>query len=313
MGLAIFFNGFWYWGNFWESLSLLITGQNFDNAYGIVIPYEVQAIMSFIWVPFSSIFYSYVASTIITPRLKWYITIFIAILLILWEVFLFLEPLSSLYIYVPSVPGSDLVDEDLIFGSPISLLANIYMLFSIFFISLGYFIRSIKSKDIIRRKYLFLSIGSFLTVFFSILEGFGAQGLILFFTRAGFVVIFWLYYLGLREEQVKVKLQPKEKEVSIEDSIFRIAKRPDQITQEDVTCYREQKICMICKGKVSGFDIFLCPNCETLYHERCARALGNSENACWVCNAPIDNTKPSKPFKIKSDNKESIEIIKPKE
>lgn len=313
MGLAIFFNGLWYWGNFWESLSLLILGQNFDNVYGIAIPYEVQAVMSYVWVPLSSIFYSYVAASIITPRFKWYIISFVIILLIVWEIFLFLEPLISLSIYIPAVPASDLVDEDLILGSPISQLANVYMLFSIIFLSLGYLVKSIKAKEVIRKKFLFLSIGNFLSVLFSILEGFGAQGFILFFTRAGFVVIFWFYYLGLREEQVKVKIQPTEKEISIEDSIFRIAKRPAQITEEEVTYYREQRICMICKGKVSGFDIFLCPKCETTYHEKCARALSNSENACWVCNTPIDNSKPSKPFRLESSEKESKNILKPKE
>jgi hypothetical protein len=67
---------------------------------------------------------------------------------------------------------------------------------------------------------------------------------------------------------------------------------------------------MICKGKVSGFDIYLCPICETTYHEKCARALSNSENACWVCNAPIDNSKPSKPFKFISAEEDSKDIVK---
>ena len=178
--------------------------------------------------------------------------------------------------------------------------------------SLGYLVKSIKAKEVIKKKYLFLSIGSFLTVFFAILEGFGFQGVVLFFTRVGFVVVFLLYYLGLREEQVKIKVETTEKEISIEDSIFRIAKRPAQITEEEVTYYREQKICMICKGKVSGFDIFLCPGCETTYHEKCARVLTGSENACWVCNTPIDNSKPSKPFKIDSIDEKSMNIEKSK-
>ena len=100
--------------------------------------------------------------------------------------------------------------------------------------------------------------------------------------------------------------------MKIEESLFRLTKRPAQITEEEVTYYKEQKICMICKGKVSGFNIFLCPNCETIYHEECARALGDAENACWVCNKPIDKSKPSKPFKIESPDKEQIGIVKPK-
>jgi predicted amidophosphoribosyltransferase len=44
-------------------------------------------------------------------------------------------------------------------------------------------------------------------------------------------------------------------------------------------------------------------NCDTLYCEKCARALTDIENVCWVCNTPIDITKPIKPYK-----KEEIEV-----
>jgi len=44
-----------------------------------------------------------------------------------------------------------------------------------------------------------------------------------------------------------------------------------------------------------------------MYCEKCARALIDSENACWVCNLPMDKSKPSKPFKIEE---EVIELIK---
>jgi hypothetical protein len=38
--------------------------------------------------------------------------------------------------------------------------------------------------------------------------------------------------------------------------------------------------------------------------------MSNLENACWVCNAPIDPSKPVKPFKKET---EKIEISeKPK-
>jgi hypothetical protein len=104
-------------------------------------------------------------------------------------------------------------------------------------------------------------------------------------------------YLGLRQEPEKRKKKIK-KEVKVKDSLFRITERPDQISEEEVTYYREQKICLICKGKVGGFNTYICMNCEALYHEDCALTLSDLENACWVCNQPIDETKPTKPFKI---------------
>lgn len=66
------------------------------------------------------------------------------------------------------------------------------------------------------------------------------------------------------------------------------------IWEEEVSLVSEQQICLMCKGKISGFNNFIC-NCKAMYCEKCARALVELENACWACNKPID---PSKPVKL---------------
>ncbi len=80
--------------------------------------------------------------------------------------------------------------------------------------------------------------------------------------------------------------------------------KSEKITEEEVSISKEKKICLVCKGKVSGFETFLCPNCETFYCHKCARALIDLENACWACNAPIDKSKP-----IKLPEKEEKKVI----
>jgi len=304
MGLAIFFNGLWYWGNFWESLSLLITGKNFDIVNGIDIPYELQAIMSYIWVPFSIILIIYVGGELLIPKRKWYIVGFIVFISIVWELLLFLDPLGSISIYVPDEPGEDLVDEDMLANSLFYLIGFLYVATSLIFLGIGYLIKSIKSTDVLRKKYFYLSIGFILNSVFSLIEGSGIIGVGLFLVRIGMVFTFWLYYLGLKEEPIKIEKISTEKEVKIEDSLFRIAKRPSQITEEEVTYYREQKICLVCKSKVGGFNTYICTGCDVLYCENCARSLSTMENACWVCNEPIDKSRPSKPFKIEGTEAE---------
>ena len=42
----------------------------------------------------------------------------------------------------------------------------------------------------------------------------------------------------------------------------------------------------------------ICPECKTFYCIKCSDALVNMENACWVCNTPFNEYKPSKPFEI---------------
>jgi len=67
-----------------------------------------------------------------------------------------------------------------------------------------------------------------------------------------------------------------------------------QVKEEEITIHRERKICIVCKGAVLGF-MYTC-KCDTIYCENCARALTNLENACWLCDAPIDKSKPTQPY-----------------
>ena len=43
--------------------------------------------------------------------------------------------------------------------------------------------------------------------------------------------------------------------------------------------------------------MYTCPACDALYCIKCSDSLSNLENACWVCNTPFDESKPTKPFK----------------
>ena len=73
------------------------------------------------------------------------------------------------------------------------------------------------------------------------------------------------------------------------------------ISEEMVTIHKERKICLVCKGEALGFT-YIC-QCDAIYCENCARALIDLENVCWVCNAPIDKSKP-----VKSYEKDEVEI-----
>ncbi len=72
--------------------------------------------------------------------------------------------------------------------------------------------------------------------------------------------------------------------------------KPQRITEEEISISKEKKICLVCKGKVGGV-MFMCTDCGALYCTKCSEALSNLENLCWVCDSPIDKSKPVKPFK----------------
>ena len=69
-----------------------------------------------------------------------------------------------------------------------------------------------------------------------------------------------------------------------------------RIIEEKISVHEERKICLVCKGEVERFNVFICPKCNTIYCENCARALTDLENICWSCNVPIDPSKAIKPY-----------------
>ena len=115
------------------------------------------------------------------------------------------------------------------------------------------------------------------------------------------IILIFLDYLFIKNILKTVRL--KENEIISEDKtgVLSIFTKPQKVTEEEVSVSKEKKICLVCKGKVMRFNNYICPVCETFYCEKCARALIDLENACWVCETPFDETKPSKPFKSKEE------------
>jgi len=148
-----------------------------------------------------------------------------------------------------------------------------------------------------------LSIGFIIFGVFGIVDSFATPTLGTIALRVGAFSSFLFWYSALKEKTIKPEKTVLKKEVSIEESLFRLSElKPGEITAEEVTFYREKKICLVCKGKVVKFN-YIC-ECDALYCENCVRTLGNLENACWVCNAPFDESKPSIPYKIEKEEGE---------
>ena len=51
---------------------------------------------------------------------------------------------------------------------------------------------------------------------------------------------------------------------------------------------------MVCKSEIGRFNVFLCPECDVLYCQKCAKTLADLENVCWVCEKALDESKPIK-------------------
>ena len=294
-GIMIIFMFLVYLGPFIDFITIFLTGNNFPNK-------EILAITSNMWNPPMILTESYVVMKLIAPRYTKYFTSYTLILCILMELFLFLNPLGSVRVILSQNPGEIAHFVPTVIGSQYHIVTLILSIVGIPIIFIGLFYKIIQSKGIIKKKYIFLFI-AFPLYNISMMLFFYLPIAIVFTILNVFVFIsFCFFYLGLREEPEKTKKQKPTKEVKIEDEIFRISKlRQEEITEEDVTISKERKICIVCKGKAIGFNIFICPKCETVYCEKCVRKLSNLENACWVCNIPFDPSKPSEPYKKKEE------------
>ncbi|MFX1452788.1 MAG: hypothetical protein ACFFCM_18270 [Promethearchaeota archaeon] len=293
-GLLLIFVALLWLGPTCDFFSVSLTGKNLD-------PILLYPILSYIWAGPAIICASYIFAELIIPKRKVMIITIYIILCIIFELYLFLDTRNS-FIFNPYNQNEDLIDVRFALGSPAFILIGIIQL-STFIFGLVYIYRGFQRTGILRKKYFYIGFAFILFVLIASFDTFFSPGLLLALVRVIMISNTWLMYYGLREEPEKIEKAALKKEVEIKESLFRIAKGPGQITEEEVSISKEKKICLVCKGKVSGFETFLCPICETFYCHKCIRALVDQENMCWACNTPIDKSKPVKPFK-----KEEIKI-----
>jgi len=287
MGLASIFGSLLWLGNIIDFLAILITGNNVDNTSGIV------GILSAFSLPLSVISFTYIALKILFP-VKWKLLIIGIILIgLIYEILLFLDPSVSISYIYPEESGIDLIEDNIIFESPAGLVNFTIQFFIIVFNVIGVFIKSLRYRGIIRKKMIYLSSGAFLLVICAYLDSIIPPGIGLVFNRFITLFSFYIIYNGIKEEIEIPKELKARSELKVEGELFRVIKnRQSEITEEEITYLKELKKCLVCKGDATGFNIYVCPNCDVLYCQRCARILVDKENACWSCSGPIDKSKP---------------------
>ncbi len=296
LGIAFIFTVLGYWGVCFDFLSILSTDTIPYPTYPTP-PFFVNIRLSlvFMWIGVTYLMTLFIGTELLIPKKKYYLLIVALFLTIVYELFIFLDPEGSIVNTFPTIPGEDLWLASLVLGTPVYFIVMILSLTALIFNVSGFIIKTKKSYGVLRKKFFLLSTGYFLSHSMLLLEGLLSTISILIFTRAISVIGFWILYLGLREEPEKPQ-ESNKKEIKVEGGLIRLTKRPDYISEEEVTFHKEKKICLVCKGNVGRY-MFMCPDCDALYCQNCAGVLENLENACWVCNGPIDPNKPVKSFK----------------
>jgi len=302
VGIAIVSIGFGKLHSASDFIAILVTGRNLEvSVYlRILIHYTPSYFYGF--------FSIYIGIEILLKENKKYAMLIVLILITLLLIGFYIDPINQIDIIVPIPSGISLVEINLAIGSFVFILAIILGLLALMFSGFGLLFKSFQVEGLLKKKYLLLAIGVFLYILSALLEVSTTVLLLNIIFEIGQVISASLWYLGLREEDVKIREKPK-KDVAIEEGLFRLTKRPDNITEEEVTFHREKKICLVCKSRVEKFN-YICPKCDALYCMNCAQALTNLENVCWVCDSPIDDSKPTKVFPKSEDEIKEISFKK---
>ena len=289
-----------YWGVCFDFFTLIFTGTVWFPQGSTVE--DLRTI--FVWMAggLISIAGISIGTKLLAPNKKWYFLSIILFLNIIYLAFLFLDVRGTIEsTYENEIPLGYIIPGTLA-HTAIMIQSFIFLIINVG----GFLYKATQSTGIIRKKFIFLSLGFLFFLISLVTEGFISEILTLIFARFGMIISFWIVYLGLKEEPEKPQ-EPIKKKIKVEGDLFRlIQNRPKDITEEEVIYHKEQEICLVCKGSTSRLT-YICPDCKTLYCIKCSEALTDLENACWVCNTPIDPSKPSKPYE-KGEERPKLEI-----
>ncbi|MFX1569905.1 MAG: RING finger protein [Promethearchaeota archaeon] len=292
LGLANIFFVLIYLGNVFDFFTVLISGRNLGDEFLSVA--RIGYVMSSLPLIFLG---SIGINQMISNRKIGIILFFFLIVMIVAQIYLVIFSIEDMLTFIyPENPGEELIQDNINPTSPGMLILTVDNVILLIFLGFGFLYKGFKSESIIKKKSYIISLG-----FFILFSSFFIEAIFSFaFLRILIVVGFIILYYGLREEpEEKIEIK---KTTKVEGDLFRIAHFDrDQITEKEVSISKEKKICIVCKGNAIGFNIYICPECETVYCQKCANTLISMENACWVCEKPIDQTKPSKPFQKRED------------
>jgi len=192
LGLIYIFAALIYTGDVLDFFTIISTETNINNSSGFI------GLMNWIWFPGAVLCAMYVGVILITPKRKWYIFSPYLVLGIIFEFFLFFDPMGTIEQPYPSPLGSDLINDNLVLTSISGIAALIFLLSIFIFMGFGFLRKGIQSTGAIRRKFFFLSSGAFIYIIGAVLDGLFLPGIHLIFVRSAMVFSAWLFYFGLR-------------------------------------------------------------------------------------------------------------------
>ncbi len=191
-GFTVFFIGLLYLGPFVDLITILTTGKNIDNSYGL------YGILSYMWVAPALVLAMYIGAELLVPKGKKVVVVIYLILGVAFELFLFLDTKNSFTFTIPAEAGTGLIDSSFNRSSPTFLLIAAFLVSVIVFNGLGFLSKALKSIGIVKKKFYSLSIGFIIFSICGAFDSLVSPGIGLVIVRIGMISSTVLMYNGLK-------------------------------------------------------------------------------------------------------------------
>ncbi|TXT63763.1 MAG: conserved membrane protein of unknown function [Promethearchaeota archaeon] len=190
-GIMMIFSGLLYLGPFIDFMSLVSTGTNMDNSFGL------YGILSYFWITPAIIPAMYLGAEMIIAEKKWIIVGIIVALGIVFELLLFIFP-NNTFDFVNNNPGEVLIDASFNILFPTFFLAAGFLIAVLIFLGGGFAMKAKQASGELKRKFIYLSVAFITFVASGIFEALLSPGIGLFIVRSGMIIYAALVFLGLK-------------------------------------------------------------------------------------------------------------------
>jgi len=195
-GLSILLIGLLWLGPTTDFLKILTTGTNLE-------PRWIYPILSYMWIAPGLLFLMYIGAELLTLERRWYILLIFMILGIIFEIFLILHPFISAipdpFTYtMPDPLGSNIIDTSFEYGSLTFILMVIFIISVLIFNGIGFLRKAFQSTGLMKKKFLYLSLGFILFPASAAFDSILPPGPLLPVIRTCVIISGILWYLGLK-------------------------------------------------------------------------------------------------------------------
>ena len=190
-GFTMIFVGFLWLGPTVDFIYILLGLGNIDPV--------IYVRLSYLWVAPALIFAIYLGSELIMPKKKWLLFAIYLVLGIIFEYFLWFDTNNSFDKPIEArIPDETIIDASFNTSHPTFLLVAVFLISALVFLGIGFAIKAKQSTGLLRKKFIYLSIGFIIFVLSGALDSIIKLPLAIGIIRVIMSSFALFMYLGLR-------------------------------------------------------------------------------------------------------------------